>query len=955
LNRNRTRLAACGFALAALGLLFGPRPADDAAAFKRPNATAAPSAGHEIARLKREHVAATRSARSPARLKRAVRGLAEPQPATAQPATVSVQTLDTPDGPLEVVADEVIVLVRPDITPAGLERLAADTGTHVRRYDQRLSLARLGFDDATDPRAVADRVTAHPLALGARPHAVMRATGTAIGVEVIRGGKNVSVTRPGQTLILSGGTEPLGQLEPLQWNLTASGHQRVLANSASGSGICIAVLDSGVAYENYSDSMGTYKLAPDLAHVHFSSPIDVVNGDSHANDDNGHGTEMTSLIAGFGQTIALAPNAEIMPVKVLDAAQVGTEMGLVAGIDHATELGADVISMSLAFSQGYSPSPWLEAVVEAAWEAGIVMVGASGNEGAERVSYPARMRRIIAVGAYTGNAVDGATGRLGMPALASYSNGGPELDFLAPGGVLDQDRDYNGVPDGLVVQGFAPGAPQDLGWWLTAGTSPAAAIVSATVALMLEGGAPADGVRQLMADSARQVIEPEDQLKWGNFNYRRGAGALDAGNAIDVKTWGSRTSGCDNDDIFVNPVGILTEPSSGKVRLNLFVEVRRKSMQPVAGAVHIRLSGALNLSQVVWTDGQGVATLMTDPFTPPAGGVRIDVEIGAVETYSPVCGWGELVARPLTFTRMDELSYRLASSLGTGLASSALVVLVDPLARASFPTWDTSPYRNTYVERSFGTGLASSALVSFSDALYMQTAQRLQSVAVLRTFGSGLASSALVFDTALFSPTVLAAYQPRTLVALGYLSGSGLASSAIIVGGTTRTWSYYVPTFPNPAVISFAYGTGLASSAIILDQTLLSPTLFTTNTNLVQSRINDTSAALVAGRGLASSARVLSFNTSTANLLGFNFSLVSQTTLAGTGLASSALVMGFSTQQLQQAVTLSRWMNGMGLASSALIASYNPTMRLSTPAMWTSLRLNTVTSTGHLPLGTKTK
>ncbi|MEZ4268908.1 MAG: S8 family serine peptidase [Myxococcota bacterium] len=948
MNRNRTRLAAGGLALALAGLLLAPPLPDDDAAFKRPNATAAPAAGLEIARLQREHAAATRSARSPSRLRKAVRALAEPQAATAQPATISVQTLDTPDGPLEVVADEVIVLVRPDITPAGLERLAADTGTQVRRYDARLSLARLGFDDATDPRAVADRVSSHPLALGARPHAVMRATGT--GVEVTRGGKNISVSRPGQTLILTGGSEPIGQLEPLQWNLTASGHQRVLANSASGDGICVAVLDSGVAYENYSDAKGNYKLAPDLAHVHFSSPIDVVNGDSHANDDNGHGTEMTSLIAGFGQAIALAPNAEIMPVKVLDAAQVGTEMGLVAGIDHATERGADVISMSLAFSQGYSPSPWLEAVVEAAWEAGIVMVGASGNEGADRVAYPARMRRVIAVGAYTGNSVDGATGRLGMPALASYSNGGPELDVLAPGGTLDEDRDNNGVPDGLVVQGFAPGAPQNLGWWLTAGTSPAAAIVSATVALMLENGAPADGVRQLLADSARQVIEPEDQFKWGNFNYRRGAGALDAGNAIDVKTWGSRTSGCDNDDIFVNPVGILTEPSSGKVRLNLFVEVRRASMQAVSGAVHVRLSGSVNSSSVIWTDGQGVANLMTEPFTPPAGGVRIDVEIGAVETYSPVCGWGELVARPLTFTRMDELSYRLASALGTGLASSALVVLVDPTARAAFPIWDASLYRNTYVERSFGTGLASSALVSFSDALYMQNAQRLQSVAVLRTFGSGLASSALVFDSALFSPTVLAAYQPRTLVALSYLSGTGLASSAIIVGGTTRAWSYYVPTFPNPAVISFAYGTGLASSAIILDRTLLSPTLFTTNTNLVQSRINDTSTALVAGRGLASSARVLNFNASTASLLGFNFNLVSQTTLAGTGLASSALVMGFTTQQLQQTVTLARWMNGMGLASSALIASYNPTMRLSSPTLWTSLRLNTVTSTGHVKL-----
>ncbi|HWE23947.1 MAG TPA: S8 family serine peptidase, partial [Myxococcales bacterium] len=118
----------------------------------------------------------------------------------------------------------------------------------------------------------------------------------------------------------------------------------------------VAVLDTGVAYEKRAG----YAQAPVFASTVFAPGWDFVHGDSHPDDDNGHGTAMTSIIVGQGSFSSSAipydgpaAGAVIMPVKVLDAANQGTEFWLAEGIRFAVQSGADVINLSLDFARNY--------------------------------------------------------------------------------------------------------------------------------------------------------------------------------------------------------------------------------------------------------------------------------------------------------------------------------------------------------------------------------------------------------------------------------------------------------------------------------------------------------------------------------------------------------------------------------------------------------------------------
>ncbi|MEM6927529.1 MAG: S8 family serine peptidase, partial [Myxococcota bacterium] len=136
-----------------------------------------------------------------------------------------------------------------------------------------------------------------------------------------------------------------------------------------------------------------------LAGVEFVAPADFVNGDDHANDDHGHGTHIASLVASRGELDGVASGVAVMPVKVLDENNAGTELALVKGIRHAVDNGAHVINMSLSFPLGYVPSPALVEAIEYAHLAGVVMVAASGNVGADVATWPAASRLVIGVGA----------------------------------------------------------------------------------------------------------------------------------------------------------------------------------------------------------------------------------------------------------------------------------------------------------------------------------------------------------------------------------------------------------------------------------------------------------------------------------------------------------------------------------------------------------------------------
>ena len=265
----------------------------------------------------------------------------------------------------------------------------------------------------------------------------------------------------------------------------------------------IAVLDTGVAYEDFVDADGTtYVAAASLRTNAIVAPWDFVADDPHANDDHQHGTHIASVIASEGDLDGVAPGAALMPLKVLDANNTGSEYDLIEALYYAADQGADVVNLSLAFGPGYVPSGGLLNAIDTVVDAGIVVVAASGNEGASEVSWPAASPRVIAVGAY-------CPSRRNSYGTAPYSNTGPALDVLAPGGCLDRDvwgakGSPDGSPDGIVGETFETGRPASPGYWLMAGTSQATAVVTGAIAHLIASGADPAHAALYLQDSSVQ-------------------------------------------------------------------------------------------------------------------------------------------------------------------------------------------------------------------------------------------------------------------------------------------------------------------------------------------------------------------------------------------------------------------------------------------------------------------
>lgn len=327
------------------------------------------------------------------------------------------------------------------------------------------------------------------------------------------------------------------EVEALEVRLARSGFRDEvalarLASSATGTGATVAILDSGIDYLH--PALGGSFRGPtsrvidgydfvDGRSGNFSEGDPTPGPDADPMDENGHGTSLATIIGGSDPNYGgLAPDTRFVALRVLDQNNRGSWDWIDAALDWVLDHRASdhIVAVNLSLGDGVftdAPSfPSIDRKLEALWSAGVAIVAAAGNEfysnGSQPgLGYPAVNPHTISVGAvYDGDygplhwangAIDYSTA---LDRVASFSQRGPDLDLVAPGGVITTATLSNGG---------------QRRWAEFAGTSQAAAFV--TGALVLErqtlemngraAEATPDHLRDLLIASSRRVIDGDDE------------------------------------------------------------------------------------------------------------------------------------------------------------------------------------------------------------------------------------------------------------------------------------------------------------------------------------------------------------------------------------------------------------------------------------------------------------
>ncbi|WP_301170563.1 S8 family peptidase [Brevibacillus nitrificans] len=196
-----------------------------------------------------------------------------------------------------------------------------------------------------------------------------------------------------------------------QWNLPLIGMEQSWDVSEGSSDVIVAVVDTGV----------------DMEHPEFEGKLvegyNVLDGSNKPQDDNGHGTHVSGVIAAKTNNkdgiAGMTWKSKLMPIKAIGADGSGSAVDIAQGIYWATDHGADVINLSVG---NYTSSAALKEACKYAYDNNVVLVAASGNDASDQPSYPAAYDEVLSVAA-----VDHLKER------ADFSNFGDYVDVAAPG------------------------------------------------------------------------------------------------------------------------------------------------------------------------------------------------------------------------------------------------------------------------------------------------------------------------------------------------------------------------------------------------------------------------------------------------------------------------------------------------------------------------------------------
>ncbi len=389
--------------------------------------------------------------------------------------------------------------------PAAVSRLVAARGGRVVSAAAALGIVVVDADAAT-----ADAVRGLPAVTGVSADAPVRMT--ALGYDPAT--QNGSMTKV---------TAITGAQQAWRWGWT-------------GAGVDVALLDTGVAPVAGLTGADKVVVGPDLSFESQSPSL------RHL-DTYGHGTHMAGIIAGregarrSGWDYAadtknfygMAPDARVVSVKLADHDGAVDVSQVIAGINwivqNKTSNGLNIRVLNLSFGTESPQSPQLDPLswaAESAWNAGIVVVAAAGNDGGrvKGLSNPAYNPWVVAVGAVDTK----GTASTFDDVVPAFSARGATLfgatrnpDLVAPGvGIVAP-----GVPGSLLYGSYAS-ARVGNGLLRGSGTSQAAAVVSGAAALLLQHRP------NLTPDQVKSVLT-------GSADWLPNAGVADAGKGgLDV-------------------------------------------------------------------------------------------------------------------------------------------------------------------------------------------------------------------------------------------------------------------------------------------------------------------------------------------------------------------------------------------------------------------------------------
>ncbi|MCM3602179.1 S8 family serine peptidase [Robertmurraya korlensis] len=197
------------------------------------------------------------------------------------------------------------------------------------------------------------------------------------------------------------------------WNIYETNARESWNDGFTGAGVNVAVLDTGIASHKELTIAGGV------------STVDYTNS---WQDDNGHGTHVSGIIAAQPNIASVnglditgvAPGVNLFAVKVLDKAGSGNLQDILEGLDWSITNGMDIVNLSIGTSEY---SKLFEQMINKAYNSGIIIVAASGNDGLQNsVNYPAKFTNTIGV-----SSVNQSLN------ISNFSSTGNEVEFSAPG------------------------------------------------------------------------------------------------------------------------------------------------------------------------------------------------------------------------------------------------------------------------------------------------------------------------------------------------------------------------------------------------------------------------------------------------------------------------------------------------------------------------------------------